>query len=189
MPLTHTLPQLTMLTYGRIGEGAVGAVGTVTVTVLSTGEIARPLLYGGRERGGTGGVPNPKRVSTLNPKKPDPLVLVVPVALMANMPDDPEQGFLQDMIPGFGRSPNITFVSRTCMPPGLFMCADDSCAPVMVRARRGCGGMARCAVLGCDVSGCCVLRARAVTCVRVPWARRARWAAQMAEKVLSACWR
>ena len=81
------------------------------------------------------------------------------------------------------------FVSRTCMPPGLFMCADDSCAPVMVRARRGCGGMARCAVLGCDVSGCCVLRARAVTCVRVPWASRARWAAQMAEKVLSACWR
>ena len=32
MPLTHTLPQLTMLTYGRIGEGAVGAVGTETVT-------------------------------------------------------------------------------------------------------------------------------------------------------------
>ena len=66
------------------------------------------------------------------------------------------------------------FVSRTCMPPGLFMCADDSCAPVMVRARRGCGGLARCAVLGCGVCGCCVLHARAVPCVRVPWASRAR---------------
>ena len=26
---------------------------------------------------------------------------------MANMPDDPEQGFLRGMNPGFGRSPNI----------------------------------------------------------------------------------
>ena len=52
--------------------------------------------------------PEPKRVLTLNPKKPDPLVLVVPVALMANMPDDPEQGFLPGMNTGFGRSPNIT---------------------------------------------------------------------------------
>ena len=32
---------------------------------------------------------------------------------MAHMPDDPEQGFLQGMNPGFGRSPNIMVASRT----------------------------------------------------------------------------